>query len=459
MISLLLVLIVLTNTVAQNSPRHSACVVSALTAEQDHRRLLDLLHISILRRGADGDPNSSNAANRDEAQAGPFSPLPELLVLKNGNRVKDAKTWWRERRLEIVEDFEREIYGRVPKNVPRVHWRVVDTKRESVAEIAVITKTLIGEADNSRCPSIAVKIQASLTVPARSRGAVPVVMELAFSPEVRAAFARRAAQAGRGDPFAEAELAWHRQVVANGWGYAQYIPTSVQADNGSGLTAGIIGLTNQGQLRALEDWGALRAWAWGASRVLDYFETDPAVNAKAVAIEGLSRYGKAALIAMAFDTRFAVGLIASSGEGGAKLWRRNFGEQLENLASTGEYHWMAGTFLKYAGPLTANDLPVDSHELIALCAPRPVFISSGALAAESWVDPKGMFLAEVAAGPVYRLLGKHGLETTEMPPPETPVVEGELAFRQHSAGHTVGPNWPTFIAFAARYLNRQTGTP
>ncbi len=170
----------------------------------------------------------------------------------------------------------------------------------------------------------------------------------------------------------------------------------------------MIGLVNKGQARKLDDWGALRAWAWGASRALDYFETDKSVDAKQVGIEGHSRYGKAALVAMAYDPRFAIAYISSSGEGGAKLFRRNFGEQIGNVAGTGEYHWMAGNFLKYAGPLTENDLPVDAHELIALCAPRPVFIGAGATNGDGWVDAKGMFLAAVGAGPVYKLLGKKG---------------------------------------------------
>jgi len=177
------------------------------------------------------------------------------------------------------------------------------------------------------------------------------------------------------------------------------------------------------------------------------------VDANQVGIEGLSRYGKAALVAMAFEPRFAIGFIGSSGEGGAKILRRNFGEQVENIASEGEYHWMAGNFLKYAGPLTPNDLPVDAHELIALCAPRPVFISSGSQQVEGgWVDAKGMFLGAVGAGPVYRLLGKKDLGTTEFPPMETALLDGDIAFRQHSGGHTTGPNWPYFLTFAGRYM-------
>src|SRR5439155_27132349 len=177
------------------------------------------------------------------------------------------------------------------------------------------------------------------------------------------------------------------------------------------------------------------------------------VDAHHVGLEGLSRYGKATLVAMAYEPRLAVAFVGSSGEGGAKLSRRNFGEQVENLASTSEYHWMAGNFLKYAGPLTPNDLPVDAHELIALCSPRPVFISSGSQQVEGgWVDATGMFFGGVGAGPVYRLLGKKDLGTTEFPPMETPLIDGDIAFRRHSGGLTTGPNWPTFITFASRYL-------
>jgi hypothetical protein len=191
---------------------------------------------------------------------------------------------------------------------------------------------------------------------------------------------------------------------------------------------------------------------------MDYFETDKAVDARRIAIQGHSRYGKAAVVSMAYDPRIAIAFVSSSGEGGAKLHRRNFGELVENVAAESEYHWMAGNFLKYAGPLKWGDLPVDSHELIALCAPRPVFLSAGNLVdpaidighSDAWVDAKGTFLAGVGAGPVYRLLGKKDLGTTEFPPIETGILSGDLTFRQHSAGHTPNPNWPYFLAFAER---------
>jgi hypothetical protein len=209
---------------------------------------------------------------------------------------------------------------------------------------------------------------------------------------------------------------------------------------------------NKGQPRKTDDWGALRAWAWGASRALDYFETDKAVDAKRVVIEGHSRYGKATAVAMADDQRFAIAYISSCGEGGSKINRRNYGELIENVAGAGEYHWMAGNFIKYAGPLNGGDLPVDGHSLLALCAPRPVFLGSGN-EGDKWVDPKGIFLAGAHAGPVYKLLGKKDLGTTAFPLIETTLIDGDIGFRQHSGGHTPGPNWPTFLAFASKYLD------
>ena len=412
----------------------------------DYQNMLQQLGIKSIRQGANGnDPKAANAANYDEAKANPYPNLPDPLLLKDGKKVTSGRIWWKKRRPEIVEDFDREVYGRMPARTPAVKWEMTATKTDSVGKFMVITKTLVGHVDNSAFPSIPVDIKLTLSTPLDAKGPVPVMMEFGFM--FPPGFRMPAA------PNRSNEPGWQEQMVAKGWGYAIISPASIQADNGAGLTQGIIGLMNKGQNRKPDDWGSLRAWAWGASRALDYFETDKAVNAKKVGIEGHSRYGKAALVTMAYDSRFAIAFVSSSGEGGAKLHRRNAGELVENVASSGEYHWMAGNFIKYAGPLTPNDLPVDSHELIALCAPRPVFISSGDKG-DAWVDVRGMFMAAVGAGPVYRLLGKKDLGTKVLPAVETPLMDGDLTFRQHSAGHTPAPNWPTFIKFASRYFEK-----
>ncbi|GHN02247.1 hypothetical protein WSM22_37360 [Cytophagales bacterium WSM2-2] len=405
----------------------------------DQRTMLDLLQIKSLRPGVNGwDKNPPNPVNYDEAKANPFPVLPDPLVLKEGKKVSIARQWWRQRRSEIMEDFDNEIYGKTPAQTPSVKWEVLSTTDEQVAGISVTIKKLAGHVDNTSYPAISVDIQLTLTTPKGAKK-VPVMMEFGF-----------VFPPGFNLP-SEPGPTWKEQLITKGWGYAVLLPVTVQADNGAGLTKGIIGLVNKGQPRKPSDWGSLKAWAWGASRALDYFETDNAVDAKRVGIEGHSRFGKAALVTMAYDQRFAIAYVSSSGEGGAKPHRRNFGEVVENVAHSSEYHWMAGNFLKYAGPLGWNDLPVDSHELIALCAPRPVFIGCG-YNGDNWTDQRGMFLAAVNAGPVYKLLGKKDMGTSEFPTIETALIDGDIAFRQHKGGHTPAPNWPVFIEFAARYL-------
>jgi hypothetical protein len=426
----------------QASPTYAASL-------EDRQRMMDLLGIQTLRLGPtsrpEPQPGRSGLVNYDEAKANPWPVLPDPLKLNNGKKVTSAKMWWDQRRPEIVEGFDREVYGRMPRETPKVKWEVVSTTRGANGAVAIITKQLVGHVDNSSYPEVTVDIQLTLNTPANAAGPVPVIMQFGGG------LGRRP-----GGPAAEAPTGptWQQQVLAKGWGYAQLNPASIQADNGAGLTQGIIGLVNKGQPRKVDDWGALRAWGWGASRALDYFETDSSVDSKHVAVEGHSRYGKAALVAMAYDQRIWTAYVSSSGEGGAKLHRRNWGELVENVAAPNEYHWMAGNFLKYAGPLHASDLPVDSHELVALCAPRPVFLSAGSLeAGDGWVDAKGTFASGAGAGPVYKLLGKKDLGTTEFPRVETALLEGDVAFRQHAAGHTDVPNWPVFLTFAEHHLN------
>ena len=431
----------------QNAPQ--AALQQA--AKEDHAQMMEQLHITSLRPGVNARVLGS--ANYDESKANPYPDLPDPLKMKNGKKVTSAKMWWDRRRPEIVEDFDREVYGRVPNDVPKVKWEVTNTADEHVGDVPIITKTLVGHVDNSADAEITVDIQLSLSTPADSTGPVPVIMVFGGPPARGSGGPPAVAASQQGS---EPGPSWQAQALAKGWGFAELNPGSIQADNGAGLRKGIIGLVNKGQPRKTDDWGALRAWAWGADRAMDYFETDKNVDAKRVAIQGHSRYGKAALVSMAYDPRIAIAFVSSSGEGGAKLHRRNFGELVENVTGEREYHWMAGNFLKYAGPLKWSDLPVDSHELIALCAPRPVFLSAGNLVdpaidighSDAWVDAKGTFLAGVGAGPVYRLLGKKDLGTHVFPPIETAILDGDLVFRQHNAGHTPNPNWPYFLAFA-----------
>ena len=448
--------------------------------------MMHQLGIKSLRPGPASSATAPNHANYDESLANPYPNLPSVLTLDNGQKVTTPEVWWNQRRAEIIEGFDREVYGRVPQNTPKVTWEITKSVETKVAGVDVTAKQLLGHLDNSSCPEIKVDIQMTLVLPVHAKGPVPVMMmfggrtvaEVAFPfppfgrpPTTRAATTQGATtQSTRPrvtpTPPVNADPPAMEQLITAGWGMATVAPNSIQPDNGAGLTKGVIGITNKGQPRKPDDWGSLRAWAWGASRALDYMETIPAVNSKIVGIEGVSRYGKAALVTMAYDTRFAVVLIGSSGEGGAKLHRHVFGEAVESLTASGEYHWMAGNFLKYGtaesafGAKTPGDLPVDSHELIALCAPRATFVSYGIpeKGDSKWLDQRGSFMAAVAAQPVYKLLGAKDLGISEdyliaqMPSVNTGLLDGQLAWRQHDGGHTDAPNWKYFIPWANQML-------
>jgi len=474
------------------------------TGEQDRQNMMEQLGIKALRPGPSGDEKAPNHANYDEQLANPYPNLPEILTLGDGRKVTTPEMWWKLRRPEIVEDMEREVYGRLPANLPKVTWTVAITDKEFVGFTPVIAKKLIGHVENSAYPLIDVNISMVLVTPANAKGPVPVLMMFSRSalpapaqppqedsdkinaalramlikqdPSLEAIFDKYPAYAvnaslpppsfGARPPAGDPPTP--QQLISDGWGYALIDPASIQADNAQGLTRGIIGLVNKGQPRKPDQWGALRAWSWGAARGLDYLETDPAVDARHVGIEGVSRYGKAALVTLAFENRFAMGLIGSSGEGGVKLNRRNFGEAVESLTG-GEYYWMAGNFMKYGaadatfGSKTANDIPVDSHELIALCAPRLTFISYGIpeQGDAKWLDQKGSYMATVAAGAAFKLLGAKDLGVSndywseQMPPVNQGLLNGQLAWRQHDGGHTDAPNIKYFIQWADGFIGHQ----
>jgi hypothetical protein len=381
--------------------------------------------------------------NYDESKANPY-PLPDPLVLNDGKHVKNAKAWWNQRRPEILENFRSEMYGRIPENTPKVTWEVTSTDAKAGGGLA-IKKLVVGHIDSSRYPSVSPSIHIAVYTPANATGPVPLMLVLVAGPGGYGG-PRPGTPEVEPEPPAASPL---YQLLAIGWGYATMQVGPIQNDYGGGLSSGIIGLMSQGKPRNPEDWGVLAAWSWGASRVLDYFATDKSVDAKQVGIEGHSRYGKAALLSAALDQRWAIVYASCSGELGSKPSRRNFGETLDNDAGS---YWAAGSFHKYAGRW--NDLPVDSNELIALVAPRPVFLNGGT--GDPWADPHGSFLAAVSAGSVYRLLGKKDLGSSEMPAPDNALTSGELAFRYHAGPHTDALDWPFFIPFAQRYLKTRS---
>jgi len=439
-------------------------ILDASTAEL--MREMKILGIRQLRTPKEAVfPGKPDFANYDEAKSDPYPNLPPLMTLKDGGKVTDKASWDR-RRAEIKALFDSEVYGKYPKVLPKVTWTVTGTERKDVDGVPAVIKHVTGHVDNAADPAIAVAIPVTVVTPAAAKGRkVPVIigggnLTSRFSlngpdPILRIPGSSMCMLLGPQTPPST------RQLLQKGWGFVSVDVNAVQADNGAGLAEGIIGLVNKGRPRKMDDWGVLRAWAWADSRALDYLQTDPDVNGKAVGIMGHSRGGKAALVALVDDPRFAIGFISSSGAGGANLYRRNHGELPENVAAPNEFHWMAGNFLKYnAVGHTIDELPVDSHEFIALVAPRPVFFGGGgyvstpacAVPGDDWQDAHGVFKAAVAAGPAWAIYGKKGLETATFPKVETFLPNGAIGFRQHPYGHTPTPNWSYFITFASKYL-------
>lgn len=448
-LSLLLFVVINSATFGQTGKTDNTNYPSPVkfSAQEAQENMMQQLGIISLRPGASMKKDSPYLANYEEELANPCPELPSILVSDSGVNISTPKQWRDIRRPELLEILEDEVYGKIPADLPSIIWEAKRTENFSVGQTPVIAKHIIGQVDNSAYLLVDVNIDVILVLPTDQKHTVPVLVMLggmAFPDTLK------------NDPSSPTQ-----QLLAAGWGYAILNPSSVQADNYEGMTTGIIGLVNKGQPRTPEQWGSLRARAWGASKVLDYLETVKLVDSNKVGIEGVSRFGKAALVAMAFDERFATGLIGSSGKGGVTLHRRVFGEAVENL--TGRFgYWMAGNYLKYGADksayrkLTGCDLPVDSHDMLALCAPRPVFVSYGIPESgdSKWLDQKGSYMAVIAAGKVYKLLGAKDLGVSndyikeDMPPYNTAMLDGDLAWRQHEGGHTDAPNFHYFIPWA-----------
>jgi hypothetical protein len=385
---------------------------------------------------------TGHVSNYSEEKVPPYT-LPDPLVMANGERVTSAAMWLQTRRPEILAFYQNEIYGRVPANAPTVTWEVTETDNNARDGTAILTRVVGKVGDKPDGP----RMNLSVYLPAKANGPVPILLSITFGFGAgRPAQAKgKAAPAGAFDSVGE--------VLNRGWGFASLPYTDIQPDRADRWSEGVIGLTlKAGQTRpAPDEWGTISAWAWGISRSIDYLETNKAVNAKQIAITGVSRLGKTVLWAGAQDDRVAAVFSVVSGEMGAALIRRDWGETLDDMAQN--FSWQfAGNLSKWAGKW--NDLPVDQHMLIALCASRPVYVNGGLT--DQWSDPKGEFLSMEAAGPVYRLVGGKDLGVTELPALDTPVTGGDLAFHYHSGGHTAVPqDWKAFLDFAERHFRAQ----
>jgi hypothetical protein len=383
---------------------------------------------TYLQPGSAGAPirtadNTGHVSNYDEAKVGAYT-LPDPLKLANGAPVRDAAAWTKARRPELIATYERDIWGRIPAVTPKVSWTAAppETANGAIVKRSVGT---IGAAANA--PRINLKV----ALPAAATAPVPVILLIQFG--------------GGGAPVADPPLA--AEILARGWGYATVGYNDIQPDKENAFDQGVIGAT--GKKPSDDEWGDVSAWSWGVSRIIDYLETDRAIDATKIALHGHSRIGKTALWASALDTRVAAVYASCPGEMGAALSRRDYGETVDDMAQRFPY-WFDRRFQTWVGKW--NEMPVDAHTLIALSAPRPVFVTGGS--DDQWADPVGEFKALVAAGPVYRLLGKKDLGTATLPPLDTPVIAGDLGWYYHKGPHAATPeDWKVFLQFLDKYFH------
>ncbi len=389
--------------------------------------------------------------NYDEAKAGTYS-LPDPLKLNNGKTVRDARTWYSRRRPEIVELFETQQYGRAPGRPADESFEVVDAGTPALNGKAIRKQVTIYLSEDKTGPSIDLLIY----IPAAATKPVPMFFSINFGPIQNAVK----------DPGIKPETAWDPKtntrimptidrgfghidaevLLDAGYGVATYYYGDVDPDYADGFANGIRArYLKPGQKdRSPEDWGSIAAWAWGMSRVEDYFETDKSIDAKRVAIHGVSRLGKTVMWAGAHDQRFAAVIASCSGEGGAALSHRDYGETIAHLTAPSRYPYQfAANYAQYAG--FPDKAPMDANLLIALIAPRPLLLQTGNT--DYWSDPKGEFLAEVAAGPVYKLLGKQDLGTDIWPAAKQPIIN-DLGYYMHDGGHGMVPtDWGIYVEF------------
>ncbi|MBP3332042.1 MAG: acetylxylan esterase [Tidjanibacter sp.] len=397
--------------------------------------------------------------NYDESKAGDYkATLPDPLIMLDGTKVTTAKQWEKKRRPEIIKLFEEHQHGKWPAKKTKIHYNVEEDL--GLGGSAVRKQTTIYFSPNEDGP----KVDVLIYLPKEAKGPVPLLLNVSFTannitvsdPGVKEGYnwdektktKTPAKSSDNTEGFKLDETI--KRFLNEGFGFATLHYTDIEPDFLGGISYGVRSLyLKPGEEPAADEWGAISAWAWGISRVMDYFEKDPDIDAKRIAITGLSRLGKTIMWAAARDQRIAVVLSSCSGEGGAAISRRNFGETIGHLVEKTRFpYWYAANYSKYGADVTK--LPVDAHMLVALIAPRPCLLQTGST--DNFSDSKGEFYSAIEAGKVYRLLGKDDLGTTELPKPNQPIYH-TLGYFMHEGGHTTLPtDWNIFLEYCKRYL-------
>jgi hypothetical protein len=394
--------------------------------------------------------------NYSEDSLGTYT-LPDVLTLQNGKKVNDAKTWTEKRRPEIVNLFEEHQFGKMPSKPADMSFNVFDKGTEVLGGKAIRKQVTVYFTKDTSEP----KMDLLIYLPAKTNKPSPLLLIINFSANSNAV----------DDPGVKPGEVWTRDgkkvpasqsrafgkinvdtFVSQGIGVATVYYGDIEPDFKAGIKYGIRSLYLKPGMNepAANEWGAISAWAWGLSRAMDYFQTDKQIDAKRVALQGTSRLGKTVLWAGAHDPRFKLVIASCSGEGGAALSRRNYGESINHMTDTSRYYYQfAPNRHNYSGD--PNQSPVDAHMLVALMAPRPLLLQTGDT--DYWSDPKGEFLAAVAAEPVYKLFGKKGPGTDVMPKAGEQTMLNTLGYYMHAGGHgTIPSDWPIFIQYMKKYL-------